>query len=197
MSRYISICCGSTSHVINHFLCITVVPRIIQPSADNHRENAYKSSSVPLTCSLNVNIPSSVTITWTNNNANVTMSPNKIIEIGNTNTTLLIRNLQLSDTGVYQCVFNDTANGWTLRKTISLLITGMFAYGINLMFILCSIPRKTINQLKHRVLMLYRKYTTQGGVSWQIQHSAMLCAVFATRSHPLYCTFHTALTAVL
>ena len=33
------------------------------------------------------------------------------------------------------------------------------------------------------------KYSTRGGVSWQIQHLASPRAVFATRSHPLCCIF--------
>ena len=31
------------------------------------------------------------------------------------------------------------------------------------------------------------KYSTQGGISWQIQHSALPRAVFVTRPHPLCC----------
>ena len=31
--------------------------------------------------------------------------------------------------------------------------------------------------------MLYDKYSTQGGVNWQIQHEAKLSAVFATQPH--------------
>ena len=116
----VSHCC-----VTNHYLCIGVVPRIIRPSADNHRVNAYKSDSISLTCSLNINIPSSVMVTWTSNNTVITIPTNKIIKIESTTTTLQMENLQLSDAGVYQCVFNDAANGWTLRKTITLLITGM------------------------------------------------------------------------
>ena len=92
----------------------------------DHRVDAYKSGSIPLTCSLNINIPSSVTVTWISNNTVIATSPNKLIEIGSTNTTLLINRLQPSDAGVYQCVFTDTADGWTLRKNITLLITGMF-----------------------------------------------------------------------
>ena len=46
-----------------------------------------------------------------------------------------------------------------------------------------------------------RKYSTQGGVSWQIQHSASPRAVFATHSHPeccifLYNTHNSALTSI-
>ena len=72
-----------------------------------------------LMCSLNVTIPSTVTVTWLHNGSVVmTASSN-----GNT-TTLQIRDLQPSDAGVYQCVFNDTA-GYVLRRSTNLLIVGM------------------------------------------------------------------------
>ena len=77
-----------------------------------------------LTCSLNVMIPSSVTIIWTHNSTSITND--KITQTGNT-TTLLIENLQPSDAGVYQCVFNDgdvDGSGWILRRNIRLLIRG-------------------------------------------------------------------------
>ena len=63
------------------------------------------TSSVQLTCSLNVTIPSSVTVTWThNNNAVRTTLHNKIMQTGST-TTLLINNPQPSDVGDYRCMF--------------------------------------------------------------------------------------------
>ena len=37
---------------------------------------------------------------------------------GNT-TTLVIENPEPSDAGVYQCVFNDSVNGWMLRRNIT------------------------------------------------------------------------------
>ena len=71
-------------------------------------------------CSLNIDIPSSVTVIWTyNNNLAITTPPNGVITAGNT-TTLVIGNPQPSDAGVYQCVFNDTVNQWTLRRNIIL-----------------------------------------------------------------------------
>ena len=44
--------------------------------------------------------------------------PNEVLTAGS-NTTLVIRNTQPSDSGVYQCVFNDSINGWMLRRNIS------------------------------------------------------------------------------
>ena len=65
-------------------------------------------------CSLNVTIPSSMTVTWSHNGT--TTSPNEILTTGST-TTLVIRNPQSSDAGDYQCVFN--YKGWTLRRNLS------------------------------------------------------------------------------
>ena len=38
---------------------------------------------------------------------------------------------------------------------------------------------------------MYEKYSTRGGVEWQIQHEAKPSAVFATRPHPECCIFRT------
>ena len=76
-----------------------------------------------VTCSLNITIPSTVTVMWLYNGSVVmTTPPNEVTQTGNT-TTLLIRNPQPSDAGDYQCVFNDTA-GYVLRRSITLLIVG-------------------------------------------------------------------------
>ena len=58
-------------------------------------------------CSLNIDIPSSVTVIWTyNSNLVMTTPPNGVSTAGNT-TTLVIVNPQLSDAGVYQCTFKE------------------------------------------------------------------------------------------
>ena len=65
------------------------------------------TSSVHLACSLNVTIPSSVTVTWTHNNDTVmNTTHSRILQSGNT-TTLVIRNPQPSDAGFYQCEFGE------------------------------------------------------------------------------------------
>ena len=70
-------------------------------------------------CSLNIDIPSSVMVTWLHNGSDVTTTPNKIIIDGNTSTTALtITNPQPSDAGVYHCVFNDTVGMWTLKRNL-------------------------------------------------------------------------------
>ena len=77
-------------------------------------------------CSLNITIPSTVIVTWSHNTSLIT-DLSQITTAGST-TTLLIENLQPSDAGDYQCVFNvnDAAgSGWVLRRKIRLFITGI------------------------------------------------------------------------
>ena len=94
---------------------------IIQPTMSYHTVTFSKSTdSVQLMCSLNIDIPSSVTVIWTHNSDLImTKSTNGVSTTGNT-TTLVIGNPQPSDAGVYQCVFNDTVYRWTLRRNIIL-----------------------------------------------------------------------------
>ena len=68
-------------------------------------------------CSLNVIIPSSVTVTWSyNNNLFLVIEPpNKVTTAGNT-TTLVIGDPRPSDAGVYECAFS----GLRLRRIIIL-----------------------------------------------------------------------------
>ena len=81
-----------------------------------------------LTCLLNVTIPSSTVVSWIHNTAN--LIPASQVSTAGSTTTLTIENLQSSDDGVYQCVFNDTAgSGWVLRRNSILLIAGMLACG--------------------------------------------------------------------
>jgi len=95
---------------------------ITQPSVNNDVQKVSSTATMAnVMCSLNVTIPSSVTVTWLHNGSLVsTTSPNSIAQTGNT-VTLLIGNLQSSDAGVYQCVFNDAA-GFILRRDVNLLI---------------------------------------------------------------------------
>ena len=94
-----------------------IAPRIIQPSADFHRVTFNElTSSVRLMCSLDIIIPSNVTVAWTHNGTIVMlMHRNEVTQAGDT-TTLHIRSPQLSDAGEYQCVFS----GLDLQRTISL-----------------------------------------------------------------------------
>ena len=74
------------------------------------------TSSVRLMCSLNVTIPSSVTVVWTQNSNGVMVTRRKqVMQDGNT-ATLQIRNPRPKDVGNYQCVFS----GLNLQRTIIL-----------------------------------------------------------------------------
>ena len=55
-------------------------------------------------CSLNIGIPSSVTVIWIYNG--VIVITNGVSTAGNT-TTLIIGDIQQSDAGIYQCVFSE------------------------------------------------------------------------------------------
>ena len=100
---------------------VIILTEITQPSVDNGTVIVDVSASpVQLMCSLNIDIPSSVTVIWLHNGSTIMLTPpNESTQTGST-TTLLIRD-QLSDTGVYQCVFNDTVDEWILLSTISYL----------------------------------------------------------------------------
>jgi len=65
-------------------------------------------------CSLNVIIPSSVTVKWIHN-SNPPSLDSRVIQTGNT-IILLIENPQPSDAGVYQCIFKEL----TLQRFINL-----------------------------------------------------------------------------
>ena len=99
---------------------------ITQPSTDNDVQIVSPTATMAtLACSLNVIIPSSTVVFWIHNNT-ITVPDNQTSTAGST-TTLTIENLQSSDAGVYQCVFNDVfGSGWILRRNIMLLIIGMF-----------------------------------------------------------------------
>lgn len=101
------------------------VVEIVQPPATVSAPTVTfdeSTSCVQLMCSLNINISSNVIVTWLHKGLPVMMTlPNEVITIGNT-TTLVIGNPQLlrGDGDDYQCVFNDTVNGWTLSRNILL-----------------------------------------------------------------------------
>ena len=78
------------------------------------------TSLVQLMCSLNINISSNVMVTWLHNGSVAMTTPtNEVITARNT-TKLIIRNIQPSDAGVYQCVFNDTFDNWMLTRNLAL-----------------------------------------------------------------------------
>ena len=102
---------------------------ITQPPTDNYVQRVSSTAvMVNLMCSLNISISDSMLITWTNNKGSLLFST----VTGNT-TTVVIENLQPSDSDVYQCVFEDVGfggSGWVLRRNIVLIITGMFVHEV-------------------------------------------------------------------
>jgi len=91
-------------------------PQIIQPSDNSQTVTFDESSSfVQLMCSLNIIIPSSVTVLWTHN-GNLPPPNSSVTQTGNT-TTLLIENPQSSDAGQYSCII---FGGLNLQKFILL-----------------------------------------------------------------------------
>jgi len=85
---------------------LIIDPKIVQPSNNSHAITFDESSSsVQLMCSLNVIIPSNVTVIWTHN-GNLPPLSSRVIQTGN-NTTLLIENPQSSDACLYRCIFRE------------------------------------------------------------------------------------------
>ena len=56
-------------------------------------------------CSLNIDIPSSVTVIWLYGNQYFNVGPSYALTQAGTTTTLTIRNPRPSDAGLYQCYF--------------------------------------------------------------------------------------------
>jgi len=82
-----------------------------------------------ISCSLNDTIPASVKVTWFYNDSAIA-TPEIVTQDGNT-TTVSLQNLRSSDLqGTYQCVFNDSVNGWTLKRSTVLVIAGKLLYQV-------------------------------------------------------------------
>jgi len=90
---------------------------ITQPSTDNDVQIFSIATMVKLACSLNINIPSGVIITWFHNGSVIFTT--KVFQ--NNSTMLQYAKTRPSDAGVYQCVFNDTTTGYILRRNIAVL----------------------------------------------------------------------------
>ena len=100
---------------------------ITQPSTDNDVQIISPTTTmVNLTCSLNVTIPSSVTVSWDRINSQVIISNDRVKRTSH-GTMLVIENPQPSDVGVYQCKFINVADRWILKRNIT-LITGTTVY---------------------------------------------------------------------
>ena len=99
-------------HIATVVFFVCADPQIIQPP-DNFYTVTFdnSTSSVQLMCSLNIVIPSSVTVIWSYNSGPFLITPpNEVITAGNT-TTLVIVDPQPSDAGNYDCAFNGLGLG--------------------------------------------------------------------------------------
>ena len=105
-----------------HCFVQNVAPyQIIQPSTnDNIQIISSAAKNLTLECSLKVNIPSNVTITWLHNGDTI-LSQTTLFD--QTTITVELSRVTSQLPGVYQCAFNDTA-GFILRKDI--IVAGMY-----------------------------------------------------------------------
>ena len=106
------------------FIGIPAPYHLTHPPKDGYLQVVPTTTSMTtITCSLNDTIPASVGVTWFYNNS-IIATPGIVTLTGNT-TVLLLQNLRSSNlVGTYQCVFNDSMNGWTLKRSTVLVITG-------------------------------------------------------------------------
>ena len=99
----------------------TIPYYITQPSTDNDVKIVSPTATrLELACSLNINIPPGVTITWLHNGRVVPTTTTQSDRVSSNIAMLQIKGFQPSDAGVYQCVFNDTTIGYILRRNITL-----------------------------------------------------------------------------
>ena len=78
-------------------LCVgnTAPYNIIQPSTDNDIQIVSSTTMTRITCSLNITIPSTMIVTWSHSRSLITNLSQ--ITTADSTTTLLINNLQPSD----------------------------------------------------------------------------------------------------
>ena len=95
---------------------------IIQPPADDYIQifssDANDRTFVILSCSLNITIPTGMTVTWLRDGKHF-ITQTQFNQPTNT-AMLAVLTRSNYDYNVFQCVFNDTA-GCTVRRNITLL----------------------------------------------------------------------------
>ena len=103
-------------------VCIgnTAPYHITQPPTDNYEHVITPTAmTANITCALNITLTTSIFVCWTHNNVILQGQSDKMVKTGNT-VTLLLKNLQSSDLGDYECIFSDINELWRLRRTITL-----------------------------------------------------------------------------
>ena len=101
------------------FIGNTAPYHITKPPFDNYEHVITPTTTMAnLTCALNITVPSQILVYW-RHNSNVFLGGNEVITAGNT-VTLLLKNLQPSDLGDYECTFSNINTAWRLRRTITL-----------------------------------------------------------------------------
>ena len=98
-------------------MVFTVPYYITQPSTDDTVQivPSTATTNFRLTCTLNVNIPAGMTVTWSHN-GDVQTIPNTV----NANTNTTQQTINRLQTGVYQCAFN-YITGYIVRRNITVL----------------------------------------------------------------------------
>ena len=107
------------------FIGIPAPYHLTHPPVDGYQQVVFSTTSMTtITCSLNDTIPASVEVTWYYNGGVVDLPG--ITKAGDT-TILPLENILSRPSsevvGTYQCVFSDSTNGWTLRRSTEVLIT--------------------------------------------------------------------------
>ena len=97
-----------------YIMIFTAPYYIIQPSTDDTVQIVPLNAALNLTCTLNVEIPAGMTVTWLHNGDVIRTITNPVD--ANTNTVQLTE----SEAGVYQCAFNYTT-GYIVRRNITVL----------------------------------------------------------------------------
>ena len=154
-------CCEHLSSILwEMYVCMvftgsTAPYHITQPSTDDYEQRiSPNATTANITCALSIPIRTRFIITWTHNRNTFVdpAPPNSIIRSSNA-ITLLIKDLQLSDLGVYICVFLDINESWRLRRTITLGQYACYSNYITVSFMHCFNLCVCVNFLstKHQV----------------------------------------------
>ena len=92
---------------------------ITQPPTEDYEQRISSTATMAsVTCALNTTISANIIALWNHNGNSFTIGSSRVLQSGNS-ITLLIRSLQPSDLGDFECVFIDLVNGWRIRRVIT------------------------------------------------------------------------------